>query len=422
MSTIDRDRAFVWRPYTSSEDHASRNDPVIVGAEGCWLHTQRGEKLFDATGSWWTNNLGYGHPRLRAALRDQVDSLPHVAMSGCTHEPAAKLAEQLVAVGPRDAKREMARVFFSDNGSTSVEIGLKMALQYWQQNGAKQRTRFLALPGAYHGDTIGAMSVGGMDEFVDVFRPLLFHVNDAPMPENTQEWEAAIGVMIEALNTRDDIAGVIVEPIVQGAAGMRMYAPALLKALRDACDEADTFLIADEVFTGVGRAGSMWACELADVAPDILCTAKGLSGGMLPFAATLATERIYDGFRGDMSRALLHGHTFYGNPLGARVALEVLAVYRDEKILEAMQPKATRLKSWVEGLPGVRRPRACGMIAAFDLGDTGYYGTAGRPVADRARERGVVLRPLGDTLYVVPPLNVADEDLTFLLNAVSHSL
>ena len=215
------------------------------------------------------------------------------------------LAEQLVGVGPRDAKREMARVFFSDNGSTSVEIGLKMALQYWQQNGAKQRTRFVALPGAYHGDTIGAMSVGGMDEFVDVFRPLLFHINDAPMPEDAAQWEAAIGVMVDALKTRDDIAGVIVEPIVQGAAGMRMYPPALLKALRDACDEADTFLIADEVFTGLGRTGSMWACELAEIAPDILCTAKGLSGGMLPFAATMATQRVYDGFRGDISRALL---------------------------------------------------------------------------------------------------------------------
>lgn len=422
MSTRDLDRAFVWRPYTSSEDHATRDDPVIVGAEGSFLHAEDGTRFFDASGSWWTNNLGYGHPRLKAALHAQIDSFAHVAMSGCTHAPGAELAQRLVEIGPRDASRAMARVFYSDDGSTSVEVALKMALQYWRQNGREARTKFLALPGAYHGDTIGAMSVGGVDEFVDVFRPLLFDVNDAPQPRTPKDWERAIGVMIERLEREpDSIAGVIVEPIVQGAAGMRMYAPRLLSALRDACDRVDTFLIADEVFTGIGRTGTMWACEHAAIAPDILCTAKGLSGGMMPFAATLATQRVYDGFAGDTTRALLHGHTFYGNPLGARLALEVLDVYRDEAILEGVVAKAARLKTWVHGLD-VHRPRALGMVAAFDLGDEGYHGRRGWALAEKVRAKGVLLRPLGDTIYLVPPLNVSDEDLETVLDAISTSL
>lgn len=422
MSTRELDRKFVWRPYTSSEDHATRDDPVIVGAEGSFLHAEDGSRYFDASGAWWTNNLGYGHPRLRAALHAQIDAFAHVAMSGCTHAPGAELAQRLIEIGPRDAKREMARVFYSDDGSTSVEVALKMALQYWRQNGHERRTRFLALPGAYHGDTIGAMSVGGVDAFVDVFRPLLFGVNDAPQPRAPKEWERAIGVMIDRLDKEaDQIAAVIVEPIIQGAAGMRMYAPKLLAALRDACDRVDTFLIADEVFTGIGRTGTMWACEHAAIAPDIVCTAKGLSGGMMPFAATLATQRVYEGFAGDTTRALLHGHTFYGNPLGARLALEVLDVYRDEAILEGVIPKAARLKTWVHELD-VRRPRALGMVVAFDLGDEGYHGRRGWELAARARAKGVLVRPLGDTIYLVPPLNVSDDDLEMVLDAISASL
>lgn len=422
---LDLDRRYVWRPYTSSEDHEGGDDLVVVHAEGAHLVDADGRRLLDATSSWWTCNLGYGHPRLVAAVERQVRTLAHVALAGATHRPAAELAERLVAAAPKGDRR-LARVFYSDDGSTSVEAALKIAFQYWAQNGRPERTRFLALPGAYHGDTIGAMSVGALEEVGRVFRPLLTGVNDAPRPRSADEWEQAIDALIATLEAEADrVAGVVVEPLVQGAAGMQIYAPALLARLREACDRVDTFLIADEVFTGLGRTGTLWACEQAGVVPDLLCAAKGLSGGMLPFAATLATDRLFDGFRGDMSRALLHGHTFCGNPLGAAVALEVLEVMADERILEGLAPKAAAIARCFEGLgslPGASRPRALGMIGAIDLGSGGYLGKTGWRVHDAAKRRGVLLRPLGDTVYVVPPLTIGEDDLANLLGVVEASV
>jgi len=341
----------------------------------------------------------------------------HVTFGGATHEPAVRLASELTAVAPKG----LERVFFSDNGSTSVEVALKIAFQYWQQNGRTERDLFLTLPGAYHGDTLGAMSVGAVDEFSGVFRPLLF---EAARPAEPVEgdWKPVFDTLLSRLREDGDrIAGVIVEPIVQGAAGMRMYSPTLLAELREATTRADTFLIADEVFAGFGRTGPMWASNHAGIAPDLLCTAKGLSGGVLPFAATLATDRIYDGFRGGKERALMHGHTFFANPLGAAVALEVLAIYREDRILEQAKSKAARLAdavSQMTSLPGVRDPRTLGMCAAFDVGETGYMGKTGWEISEAALELGAHLRPLGNTIYVVPPLNIGDDDLDQLLYVV----
>ncbi|MGB5414470.1 MAG: aminotransferase class III-fold pyridoxal phosphate-dependent enzyme, partial [Polyangiales bacterium] len=240
-----------------------------------------------------------------------------------------------------------------------------------------------------------------------------------------QRWEPVFEDLFELLRRdSDQIAAVIVEPLIQGAAGMRMYPPELLVALRKETERADTFLIADEVFTGFGRTGSMWACDQAGITPDLLCTAKGLSGGVLPFAATLATNRIYDGFRGDKSRALMHGHTFCGNPLGAAVAREVLAIYRDEQILEAAKPKAARLATRIlemNDVVGVSSPRALGMCAAFDVGGRGYMGTVGWEISEAALELGAHLRPLGNTVYLIPPLNIEDADLERLLDVVRES-
>jgi len=318
----------------------------------------------------------------------------------------------------------LSRVFYSDNGSTAVEVALKMAFQYWQQNGRPERKRFLALPGGYHGDTLGAMSAGDVDEFTDIFRPLLFDVQRPPDAVDHQ-WEPVFEGLFALLREgADQIAGVIVEPMVQGAAGMRMYPAGLLSALREETQRADTFLIADEVFTGLGRTGPMWACDHASIAPDLLCTAKGLSGGALPFAATLATGRIYDGFRGDKSRALMHGHTFCGNPLGAAIAREVLAIYRDDAVLEAAKPKATKLAARIQSMTeitGVTAPRSLGMCAAFDVGERGYMGKIGWQISDAALELGAHLRPLGNTVYVVPPLNIEDADLDRLLDIVRES-
>jgi adenosylmethionine-8-amino-7-oxononanoate aminotransferase len=417
---VSLDRAHLWRPYTSSDAHETRPIFVVDRAEGPWLIAANGQRVLDASGSWWCNNLGHGHPRLRAALAQQSERLMHCTLAGATHEPASRLAAELVDVAPDG----LNRVFYSDNGSTSVEVALKIAFQYWQQNARPERKRFLALPGAYHGDTLGAMSVGDVDQFTAIFRPLLFD-GQRPPDAIDHQWEPVFENLFARLrNEPDQIAGVIIEPIVQGAAGMRMYPAELLTALREETKRADTFLIADEVFTGFGRTGPMWACDHAGITPDILCTAKGLSGGVLPFAATLSTDRIYDGFRGDRSRALMHGHTFCGNPLGAAVAREVLAIYRDDGVLRAAEPKAAKLAEGIQAMievRGVTAPRSLGMCAAFEVGAHGYMGTVGWQISDAALELGAHLRPLGNTIYVVPPLNIENDDLDRLLDIVRES-
>ena len=433
---IATDRRHLWRPYTSSEDH-ERIDPIhVVEAEGVTLVAADGERYLDATGAWWCNNLGFRHPRLIEALRRQAEVLPHCSIAGNTHDPAVRLAEELVAVAPAGdggSAQKLTRVFYSDNGSTSVEVALKMAFQYWAQSGRPERRRFLSLPGAYHGDTIGVMSVSSVDEFSGIFRPLLFGDRagawlgeESAAPQDDADWSALFARLYDYIESnRDEIAGVIVEPLVQGASGMRMYPPALLRELRSVCDAHDVFLIADEVFTGFGRTGRFWASDYAGVVPDLLCTAKGLSGGMIPFSATLATERIYDGFRGDKTRALMHGHTFCANPLGAAVALEVLAIYREEDTIGRAAPLAARLAERVHALgdlPRVRRTRALGMVAALDLGEAGYHGGLGWRITAAARNRGVALRPLGNTVYVVPPLTIESDDLEALLDGIQYGV
>jgi len=416
------DRRHLWRPYTSSEDQQAIDPLVVVGGDGPYLITDRGERVLDGSGAWWCNNLGHGHPRLRRALVEQAETLMHCSMAGTLHEGAARLAEELAAVAPAG----LTRVFYSDDGSTSVEVGLKMAYQYWQQNGRPERRRFLALPAAYHGDTFGAMSVGGVAAFHGVFSSLFFDVFRPPAPAPGEGFEAVVDALSEQLSRcGDEIAGVVVEPMIQGAAGMRVWSAELLRRLHTATREADTFLIADEVFTGFGRTGPMWASDHAGISPDILCSAKGLSGGVLPFAATLASERVFDGFRGGKERALMHGHTFFGNPLGAAVAREVLAIYRDEHILEHAALRAEELAlgfADMARIPGVRRVRSLGMVAALDLGDEGYMADAGWRVQREARSRGVQLRPLGDTVYVVPPLNIEADALAHLLEVTRDSV
>lgn len=421
------DRKHVWRPFASTEDHEQKDPLVVTDARGATLTDADGRTYLDATGSWWCTHLGHANPRLVAALTRQARSLPHCALAGIAHAPATELAEALVAAAPAatgDARLE--RVFFVDNGSTAMEVALKLAFQYWQQNGRPERRRFLALPGGYHGDTIGAMSVGALDEVGAVFAPLLFATNDAAPVVDPAGWPAVFDRLVDELEREGDaIAGVVVEPIVQGASGMRMYPPAQLKRLREACDRADTFLIADEVFTGLGRTGPMWGCDHAEIAPDLLAVAKGLSGGLVPFGVTLASKRIHDGFRGDTRRAFLHGHTFCGNPLGAAVALEVLRIYRDEDVIAGAAPKAERMAAAfarMGELPGTRHARSLGMVGAVDVGEGGYHGRTGWAVQEAARERGIWLRPLGNVVYAVPPLNIGDDELDALLEGMHEAL
>lgn len=422
QEVIALERAHVWPPYTSSERHETQEPLVIARAEGPWIEDVDGRRYLDGVSSWWTCTLGHDPPRLRAAMRAQLDTLVHVAAGGITHAPIALLAKELAEIAPPG----LVRTHFSDDGSTSVEVAIKIAFQHWQQNGRAKRHRFVALAGAYHGDTLGAASLASLEEFSGVFGPLLFDVVRPPHPDEPGGWDRVVASIEAELRARpDEIAGVVIEPMIQGAAGMRMHSAEVVRRLREATLAIDTFLIADEVFTGYGRTGRMFACEHAGVTPDLLCLAKGFTAGMLPMAATMATARVYDGFRGGAPRALMHGHTFCGHPLGAAVAREVLAIYRDEHIVDGVAPRAARIErafARIASIPGVRRVRTLGTIGAADLGDQGYSGAIGQRVYEAALARGAYLRPLGDTVYVAPPLNIGEPELDLLLEILEESV
>jgi adenosylmethionine-8-amino-7-oxononanoate aminotransferase len=414
------DKQHVWHPYTPMQEYIEHTTPLVVtSASGARFTLDDGRSLIDGNSSWWTALLGHRHPRLVQALTRQANELDHVSLAGIAHEPAALLAAELVQVAPPG----LSRVFFSDDGSTAVEIALKLCLQYWHQNGRPARRRFVAFDAAFHGETLGATAIGGVEVFRRPFASVLLDcVRVTP-----DDHERAFASLERILATdADSIAGVVLEPVVQGAAGMRMYDPRLLAHAREVTRRHDVFLVLDEVFTGYGRTGPMWAGEHAGVVPDLLCMAKGFSGGMLPIAATLASERIFEGFLGAPERAFFYGHTYCGNPLGAAVAREVLAIYRDEQILANARPKAERIArkfSALEGLPGITRTRHLGMIGALDLaGDEGYLVRAGWKVYEEALRRGAYLRPLGNVVYVAPPLNIDDADLDELLDVLEESV
>jgi len=447
-AVLSADRAHVWHPYTPMDEWRARHAPiVVVRAEGPYLELPNGERLLDGNASWWVSTLGHNHPRLVAALKRQADQLCHVALAGITHEPAALLARELAQVTPRG----LDQVFYSDDGSTAIEAAVKMALQFHAQTGSPAKTRFLALDGAFHGETIGATSLGGVDVFRRPFASVVFDCVHVPSPAGDDTscapmWGEAFHAIAELME-RDHatIAALVVEPIVQGAAGMRIYPPAYLRAVRDLCSKHNVLLIVDEVFTGYGRLGAMWACDLADVVPDIMCVAKGFTGGVLPMAATITSQRVLDGFNGGRARSFLYGHSYCGNPLGAAVAREVLAIYRDEAIVAGVAERSTRIAALGDRVREnpitsriVRDFRWIGAIGAFELrgegraprsvptiettDDLGYTASIGWEVYDEARKRGAYLRPLGNVVYVTPALNIPLGDLDRLLTIVEESL
>ncbi len=418
------DKRRVWHPYTPMGRYREETDPLVIErAEGARLYDLDGREYLDGNSSWWVASLGHGHPRLVRALREQSERLCHTALAGIAHAGAADLAEALCAVAPRG----LAHVFYSDDGSTAVEVAMKMALQYWAQNGRPARRRFVALEGAFHGETLGVTALGGVEVFRRPFAGVLLDCIHVPSPADDAAYGRAFDALERALRqASDEIAAVVLEPLLQGASGMRIYDAAYLRRARELCDAHDLFLVLDEVFTGYGRTGPMWASEHASVSPDLLCTAKGFSGGMLPMAATLATPRIFEGFLGEPERAFWYGHSFCGNPLGAAVALEVLRILREERILERARPKAERIArafAAMGELPGVTRTRSLGLVGALDLeAPGGYLAGIGWRVYDEARRRGAYLRPLGDVIYVAPPLNIPDPDLDRLLAIVRESV
>ena len=416
------DRAHLWHPYTAMDQYIREANPLVIArASGSRLFDVDGRVYLDGNASWWCSSLGHNHPRLVQALTAQAERFSHVALAGITHEPAALLAKNLVSVAPSG----LEHVFFSDDGSTAVEVALKMSLQYWAQNGRPERTRFVALDGAYHGDTLGVTALGGVELFRRPFAGAI--IDCLRVPAASDGFERAFAAL-EALlaSDADRIAAVVLEPMVQGAAGMRIYDAEFLRRARRLTREHDVFLVLDEVFTGYGRTGPMWAAEHAGIAPDLMCISKGFTGGMLPMSATLATRRLFEGFFGGSERSFFYGHTFTGNPLGAAIALEVLRVYEEECVIERAALKAARIaQAFADfaNIPGVSTTRSLGMIGALELsGPQGYLELGGQRVYQEALRRGAYLRPLGHTIYIAPALNIADADLDDLLSIVRASV
>ena len=391
---------------------------MIDRAEGTTLVDTEGRRYIDGVSSLWCNVHGHRHPGIDKAIRDQLDRVAHSTMLGLTHAPAARLAERLIAIAPPG----LNRVFYSDSGSTATEIALKMAFQYWQQQGgeAAKRTSYVSLRDAYHGDTVGAVSVGGIDLFHGAYGPLLFDAHHVA-PGDAAELECV-------LDFHDgEVAAVIVEPLVQGAAGIRVLPPGYLRRVRELCDRRDLFLICDEVATGFGRTGTMFACEQERVAPDFLCLAKGLTGGYMPLAATLTTERVYEGFLGayEEFRTFFHGHTYTGNPLACAAAIASLDAFERDGTLLKLQPKIRLLAELLGDLarmPEVAEVRARGFMAGIDLGEHDPALRLGHRVTLAARERGAIVRPLGDTVVLMPPLVIAKAELRRLVAIVAESI
>ena len=412
------DRDHLWHPFTQQQAWCEEEPLLIERGEGSYLIDDRGQRYLDGVSSLWCNVHGHRHPGIDAAVTDQLGKVAHSTMLGLSHPGATELAGRLVDLAPPG----LSRVFYSESGSTAVEIALKMAFQYQQQRGGQhaRRTSFVHLRESYHGDTIGSVSVGGIDLFHSTYRPLLFQAHAAE-PGDAADLERILAVHEE------EIAAVIVEPLVQGAAGMLLHPPGYLRAARELCDRFGVLLICDEVATGFGRTGTMFACEQEDVAPDLLCLAKGLTGGYLPLAATLATERIYEGFLGapEEYRTFFHGHTYTGNPLACAAALASLDAFEQERTLERLQPKIELLRELldeVEAMPEVTEVRARGVMVGIDLGEHDPALRMGHRVTLEARKRGAIVRPLSDVVVLMPPLSISEEELRSLVEITADSI
>ncbi len=435
-----RDLAVVWHPCTQMHDHETLPMLPVARAEGAWLEAADGRRWLDAVSSWWTNVLGHRHPRIVAALKDQLDRLDHVMLAGITHAPAVALAEALVRVAPPG----LTRVFYADNGSSAVEVALKMSFHCWRNRGQAARTKFIALEGGYHGETLGALSVTDVALYRSTYAPLLFEPVLAPSPDayaraagcTPREHAVQCLADLRALLARHahQTCAVIVEPLVQCAGGMRMHDPAWLTGLRALCDEYDVHLIADEIAVGFGRTGTLFACEQAGISPDFLCLSKGLTGGTLPLSAVLAGEEVYAAFYAQHAagKAFLHSHSYTGNPLACRAALETLAVFEDEPVLERNRMLADHLAARIAPLGAhahVADVRQTGMIAAIELvadkrtrAPFASTDRRGLRVYRHGLERGVILRPLGDVVYFMPPYCITPDEIDFMVDVAREGI
>lgn len=433
------DREHVWHAFTQMAEY----EPLLIErAEGCTLFDSTGRAFIDGVSSLWCNVHGHVHPRINAAIREQLDKVAHTTLLGASNSTTVRLARRLVELAPVG----LNHVFFSSDGSSSVEVALKMAFQYWQQreNPLPTKTKYVALSDAYHGDTLGSVSVGGVARFHAMFRPLLFDCLRVPAPVS---YRAAVQLPPDQLTAHylqpvekllaerhAEIAAFVVEPLVQAAAGMIVHPPGYLRGLRELTRRYDVLLIADEVAVGCGRTGRMFACEHEEVAPDFLCLGKGLTGGYLPMAATMATDAVWNAFLGpaDAGRQFFHGHTFSGNPLSAAAALASLDIFESDQVLTAVSARSEQLAARLKRMSEHRHVgdvRQCGLLAGIELvrqRDTAepfsWNEQRGREVCRYAREEGVLLRPLGDILVIMPPLAISSAELDQICDAVEYGI
>ena len=437
---VARDLAHVWHPCTQMKDHETVPMIPLRSGSGVWLEDHTGKRYLDGISSWWVNLFGHANPRINAAIVEQLGRLEHAIFAGFTHEPAITLAEELVRLAPAG----LNRCFFADNGSTAIEVAVKMSFHYWRNRGRPRKTRFITLSNSYHGETLGALAVGNVELYKSIYRPLLMDVITVPSPDafgreaGASEADHArrmFAHMEAALEqNHGEVAAVIVEPLVQCAGGMRMYDPVYLQLLREACDRFDVQLIADEIAVGFGRTGTMFACEQAGIRPDYLCLSKGLTGGYLPLSVVLTTDTVYDAFYDEYTKlnAFLHSHSYTGNALACAAANATLAIFREEPVLERNRTLAARMAASVEHLrehPHVAEIRQRGMILAIEV----MKDVANRtpwPFTERrglriyrlALDRGALIRPLGTTVYFMPPYVIEPDEIDALARVATEGI
>jgi adenosylmethionine---8-amino-7-oxononanoate aminotransferase len=436
-----RDLAVVWHPCTQMKDHEQLPLVPIARGEGAWLYDFDGRRYLDAISSWWVNLFGHANPRINAAVRAQLESLEQVILAGFTHEPIVRLSERLLRLAPPG----LTRCFYADNGSAAVEVAVKMSFHYWLNRGRPMKKRFVTLSNSYHGETLGALAVGDVYLYKQTYQPLLMDVITVPSPdcferEPGEDWEAHSRRKFEAMEQvlaehGEEIAAVIVEPLVQCAGNMRMYHPVYLKLLREACDRYGVHLIADEIAVGFGRTGTMFACEQAGIRPDFMCLSKGLTGGYLPMSVVLTTDDVYAAFYDDFTRltAFLHSHSYTGNPLACAAALATLDIFESDAVLERNRGLAIAMREAAErelgDHPNVAEIRQTGMILAIEwVRDRAtrqpfdWRERRGLRLYRHALSRGALLRPLANVVYFMPPYVVTPDELDLLARVAREGI
>lgn len=441
MNLVELDLEHIWHPCSQMKDYEELPPIVIDHAKGMYLYDIHGKRYVDVVSSWWCNLLGHCNERINNAVKKQIDKLEHVIFANFSHEPAIRLCEQLVKVLPAG----LTKFSFTDNGSSAVEAAMKMSFQYHYQTGNRQKKKFMSLTNAYHGETVGALSVGGVDFYSEIFKPMLLdmiHV-DGPdcyrCPHGMQRESCDAECFAAAENCfaqyGHETCAFLVEPLVQGAAGMKIYPPIYLKKLRKACDQYHVHLLADEIAMGFGRTGKMFACDHAEISPDIMCLSKGLTGGYLPMALVVTTQTMYDAFYDDYNthKAFVHSHTYSGNPLACSAAVEVLNIMQEDDILAKANNNAAYftqlIRDKLQDYQSVGNIRSIGLINAIELVEDrktkrSFDGKrrVGYQIYRKALDKGVLLRPIGDVLYFNPPLTIGHDDMNFAVNVCVDSI